>query len=782
MSDIETSDITMSDELTKLLWYKSPAENWHEALPIGNGRLGAMIYGGANKDLITFNEDSIWDGRPLDKLNARGLEALPIIRKMIFEGKLKEAMVLAEATMVSQPKDPFSYQPLCDLTVENRTSRKYSEYRRQLDLRTAIASVNYVMDGDGYTKEYFSSAADQVAALRYTSTGSRYFNLIAGITRQVNFSYDVLDDSTVLVKGFGDERGIHFAGVLKIVTEPGDGKSEAIRGAYAEEGRAVFHIYAKTVTFYLAAATTFRTSDPAAAAGETVEKAAAKGWDALKKNHIADYQKLFNRFDLHLEGGAAASEKLASLDLPGLDTAERLELVRGGLEDPDFFTLYSNYNRYLLISDSRPGSLPTNLQGIWNHRIHAPWESDFHTNVNFQINYWPVETYNLAECHRPVFDWLERMVEHGADTAKRLYGARGWVLHHCTDIWGVSSPIYHLIGIWPMGALWCCRDFYEYYLHNLDTGLIRDRGYTVLKGAVEFMLDFLIEAPVNTPWAGYLVTNPSHSPENHYVAEDGSKADFTWAATLDIELITDMFGICVEFIDLVAKEQPGFEAEFKKTLQDTIKRLPPVQISGKTGGIQEWIYDYDEVEPGHRHVSHLYAVYPGTQITAEKTPELAAAAAKTLYRRYANGYDSQGWSMGWIANIWARLGNAGEVYNSLLDVTRKHILYNLFINAHGNPQVGDMQASGAAIMEAIAQSHDGKIRLLPALPAAWPRGSVRGFKLRGGHELEMKWDGGKLTWARITSVPGSVDMPIVFADSGAYTIAREGNARVITPK
>jgi alpha-L-fucosidase 2 len=689
-------------------------------------------------------------------------------------------MVLAEATMVSQPRNPFSYQPLCDLTVENRTSRKYSEYRRELDLRTAIASVHYVMNGDAYTKEYFSSAADQVIAIRYSSNAPERFNLIAGLTRQANFSYNFPENDIVIVKGFGDERGIHFAGVLKVVTE--DGGCEGMNGESAEQGRAVFQIHAKTVTFYLAAATSFRTSDPAASARETVEKAAAKGWDTLKKDHIADYQKLFNRFELYLEGDAAAAGKLSSLKLTNLDTAERIELVRGGLEDPNFFTLYSNYNRYLLISDSRPGSLPTNLQGIWNHRMHAPWESDFHTNVNFQINYWPVETYNLAECHMPVFDWLEGMVKHGADTAKRLYGAGGWVLHHCTDIWGVSSPIFHLIGIWPMGALWCCRDIYEYYLHNLDTAFIRDRGYKVLKGAVEFMLDFLVEAPANTPWAGYLVTNPSHSPENHYVAEDGTKADFTWAATLDIELITDMFSICVEFIDIIAREQPGFDGAFKKTLEGTIKRLPPLQISGKTGGIQEWIYDYDEVEPGHRHVSHLYAVYPGTQISPETTPDLATAAAKTLYRRYANGYDSQGWSMGWIANIWARLGNAGEAYKSLLDVTQKHILYNLFINAHGNPQVGDMQASASAIMEVIAQSHDGKIHLLPALPKAWPNGSVRGFKLRGGHELEMKWAGGKLTWARMISRSGSSDMPVVFADNRTYNIVKEGNTTTITPK
>ncbi|MDR1024879.1 MAG: hypothetical protein LBL56_04070, partial [Treponema sp.] len=321
---------------------------------------------------------------------------------------------------------------------------------------------------------------------------------------------------------------------------------------------------------------------------------------------------------------------------------------------------------------------------------------------------------------------------------------------------------------------------YEYYLHTLDLPLIRDRGYKVLKGAVEFMLDFLVEAPANSPWAGCLVTNPSHSPENHYFAEDGTKADFTWAATLDLEIIRDLFGICIRFIDIIAGEQPGFEGEFRGKVEAAVERLPPIQISPKTGGIQEWIYDYDEVEPGHRHVSHLYAVYPGCQITMGQTV-LAEAAAKSIYRRYANGYDSQGWSMGWIANIWARLGNAAEAYASLKDVMEKHVLYNLFINAHGNPQVGDMQAAGAAILECLAQSHDGTIRLLPALPEAWTEGMVRGMKLRGGHELLMNWEKGKLTYARITSLPGAIDMPVVFAESEKYTMTKEGDAVTIQP-
>ncbi|MDR0731135.1 MAG: glycoside hydrolase family 95 protein [Treponema sp.] len=762
----------MNQDLTNVLWYKTPAENWHESLPAGNGRLGAMAPGGVNRDTIALNEDSLWGGSPVDKLNPRGLEALPRIRSLIFEGKLAEASKLAREAMVSTPCEPFPYQPLCNLVIQNGRSRPYSSYRRELDLRTAVVKTGFEMGGARYTKEYFVSAPDQVIAVRYTCDRPGAFTLSAGLSRAEHIRYRYPSKNSILLEGFGDEHGIHFAALLNVVPEGGTVSSYSTNVERTIDYPRLSIHSADSVTFYISAATTFRTSNPASEAAAVMERALAKGWDAIRRDHIADYQNLYNRFELELSGTGPGASAAA-------DTAEWLEHIRKGREDPEFYTLYSNYCRYLLISDSRPGSQPGNLQGIWNDMLDPPWQSDYHTNVNFQINYWPVETYNLSECHLPVFDWLERMVPPGEDTARRLYGARGWVFHHCTDIWGMASPVFDILGIWPVGALWCCRDLYEYYLHTRDLGLIRSRGFKLLKGAVEFMLDFLVEAPENTPWAGYLVTNPSHSPENRYYAEDGSAAFFTWAATLDIELLNDMFGICIEFIDAIAGEEPGFEADFKRRLQETLARLPPLRISPTTGGIQEWIDDYREVEPGHRHVSHLYACYPGTQITPEKTPELAEAAAKTIYRRYENGYDSQGWSMGWIANIWARLRNGEELYRSLQDVMKKHILYNLFINAHGNPQVGDMQSSGSAIMEALAQSHDGFIRLLPALPEAWPCGSVRGFKLRGGHELEMKWNDGRLTFARIVSPPGCVDMPVVFNGKETYTITKNGNETLI---
>jgi alpha-L-fucosidase 2 len=705
------------------------------------------------------------------------LEALPQIRKLIFEGRIEEASKLGTETMVSIPRHPFSYQPLGDIIIENRQSRTYSDYRRELDLRTGIGKVSFQMNRAQYTREYFVSAVDKVIVFHYSCDKKEGFDINIGFSRKENIKTKDAAEGTILLEGCGDPEGIHFAAILKAVLDDSHladinhiGLSDQIQD-YPE-----MQLYSvNEVTFYITAATTFYCKEPVIEAVTLMEKAVKKGWEAIRSDHIVNYQNLFNRFELNLSTENKSDELL-------LDTAEWLESIRVGNLDPDFFTLYVNYCRYLLISDSRPGSLPSNLQGIWNHKLHAPWESDFHTNVNFQINYWAVQAFNLSECHLPVFDWLEKMAISGADTAKRLYGAQGWVLHHCTDIWGVSSPIFAILGIWPMGALWCCRDYYEYYLHNPDLSFIMEKAYPVLKGAIEFMLDFLIEAPVNTSWAGYLVTNPSHSPENRYLAEDGTAAYFTWAATMDNEIIFDLFGICIEFINVVAKEKPGFECSFKQKVVEAMKRLPPIKISQKTGCIQEWINDYDEIEPGHRHVSHLYAVYPGNQISPERTPDLAEAAAKTIHRRYDSGYDSQGWSMGWIANIWARLRNAEEAYYSLVNVMQNHILYNLFINAHGNSQVGDMQASAAAILEILAQSHDGTIRLLPALPPAWLDGSVRGMKLRGGHELQMNWKKGKLVDADISLLPGAVDMPVIISEPEKYNVIKKDNNIVIRSK
>ena len=752
-------------EKNKVLWYRTPAENWQEALPIGNGRLGAMVRGGANREVISLNEDSVWGGYKLDRHNPRALEGLPEIRRLLFEGENEKASQVAKECMLSDPLTVFPYEPLGDLIIENRFSSAYTEYTRSLDLKNSAAQVEYKSEDAGFFREYIASAPDQVIAVRYTCSQPEKYTLVVRMTRETNVESSYLGEDTILLKGYGHEKGIHFVGAVKAVVEGGYVMAEHWR---CREGATLHIAGADAVTFYITAATSYRSADYEKECLSQHDKAVKKGYEAIKADHILDYQRLFYRFSIDIWG---EEDK----NFAGLDTIERLGRLRKGAQDAGFFTLLMNYNRYLLISSSRPGTLPSNLQGIWNHRVMPPWESDFHTNINIQVNYWPSEGYNLGECHEPIFDWLERMTVTGGESAGRIYGARGWVLHHCTDIWCNAAPTFDLLGIWPMGALWCTRDLFEHYAHTMDISFA-EKYYYVLKGAVAFAMDFLTEPPADSPWKGYLVTNPSHSPENQFYAKDGSEAYFTWASTMDIEIIQDLSNICLEFIRLLEEKQAGFESEFKAEIENKLKRLPPIQISKRTGGIQEWIEDYQEVHPDHRHVSHLYACYPGTQITPEKTPELAEAVRRTILHKYENGYSSQGWSMGWIACIWARLGDAEQAYHSLQAIVQEHLLYNLFVNAHGNPQVGDEQVVPAAMLEMLAQSHDGSIRLLPALPTQWENGCVKGLRLRGGYELDMKWENHVLETAELRRINGgNTDMPVLYPDMEKYCAVETEN-------
>lgn len=754
-----------NEALTKELWYKKPAESWQEALPIGNGRLGVMVYGNPNRDLLALNEDSLWGGHPLDRRNPLALESLPKIQKLIFEGKLKEAGALAEETMIARPKRVAPYEPLGDLIIEQWKSKDYREYRRSLSLNTAMAYVDYRMGEANYHKEYFSSYPDQVLAVRYTCEQPEGFTLTVRLNRTERATSTWADENTILMEGYGDEKGIHFAAALRVIPE-----GSQMEQYKWQEGQAALEVHnADAVTFYLAAETTFRKENPSEEVLHTLDAAEQKGYEALKQAHIEDYRALFDRFDFDIfekeESEKEEKEKLTK------DSVQRLEQFQNGGEDVHIFSLYTSYQRYLLLASSRRGCLPSNLQGIWNDRMLAPWESDFHTNINYQVNYWPAEAYNLTECHEPVFEYIKILEKSGRETAKKTYGANGWVVHHCTDIWGASEPIAWLLGLWPMGALWCCRDIYEYYAYTGDEEFLR-KNYPILRGAVEFVLDFLVEVPKGNPWEGYLVTNPSHSPENQFLTDEGTAEWLTYAATMDLEIIRDLCDICVKLIEHLAEKEGGFDEEFKERILQTEKRLPPLQISKKTGGIQEWLHDFDEVELGHRHVSHLYACYPSSQIDVEKTPELAAAAKKTIWRRYKNHYDTAAWNMGWVSCIWARLREAEEAYHAVSTVLRKHTLYNLFVDSHGRPQVGDAQAATSGMLEMLAQSHDEKIQLLPALPKDWANGFVRGMKLRGGYELDMEWKHGRLEKAELRVEDWAKEWPIVWKEMEDYSVCR----------